>query len=397
MAPRRRKPNANQGYTWRGEKGVDGKRSCELYVLIGYKDAAKTKKNRKFRTVRCRNDAEAQQELNKFALAVHSDNYIRPEAKTLSKFFVEYIETYAKRTMKPSSVKNHLDIWKDHIEPKLGHLQMKDLKPLIMKDFIAQLADHLAPASKRKIYNNLNSILNRAAKWQVIAKNPLDGIDPPKLIKKKVQVYDENQLDIFLDALELAPMHWKMFYLFALETGCRTGEIIAMTWDKVNYINNEVEISANAYYDNGMKISTTKNEKERLIAINPDFMQALRAWEIELGKIRDKAGEVWEESRRFLFPNLSTGNMLNKHSPRTWLNKFRDKHNLDKITPHGFRHIHASYLLMRGESEKVVGERMGHSRTSVTTDTYGHVTRKADHTAATQMRNVYSLEKVLGK
>lgn len=117
MSKQKRSPKTRQGYRRRGAKGTDGRYSYELYVLIGYKDEAKTKRDRKYRTVRCTSDAEAQRELNKFALAIHTDNYIKPEAKTLGKFFDEWESTYAREALAYNTLKGYKDLWSKHVDP----------------------------------------------------------------------------------------------------------------------------------------------------------------------------------------------------------------------------------------------------------------------------------------
>ena len=44
-----------------------------------------------------------------------------------------------------------------------------------------------------------------------------------------------------------------------------------------------------------------------------------------------------------------------------------------RIPPHGMRHTHATLLLAAGTPIKVVSERLGHAKTSITLDTYAHV------------------------
>lgn len=44
---------------------------------------------------------------------------------------------------------------------------------------------------------------------------------------------------------------------------------------------------------------------------------------------------------------------------------------------HDLRHSHASYLLSKGANIKLIADRLGHSKTSMTLDTYGHL-YKAD-------------------
>ncbi|WP_200778266.1 site-specific integrase, partial [Enterococcus faecium] len=60
-----------------------------------------------------------------------------------------------------------------------------------------------------------------------------------------------------------------------------------------------------------------------------------------------------------------------------WLRYILKKYILPRITPHGFRHTHASLLLEAGESVKVVQQRLGHENSKVTLDIYAHITNNA--------------------
>ncbi|GIN22784.1 tyrosine-type recombinase/integrase [Siminovitchia fordii] len=61
----------------------------------------------------------------------------------------------------------------------------------------------------------------------------------------------------------------------------------------------------------------------------------------------------------------------------------KTKHpNLPRITVHGFRHIHASYLCEAGVSIKAAQERLGHKDIQTTMNAYTHVTDNLNETPA---------------
>ena len=47
---------------------------------------------------------------------------------------------------------------------------------------------------------------------------------------------------------------------------------------------------------------------------------------------------------------------------------------MERLTPHGLRHTHATIALRANRNPKVVSERLGHANVSITLDTYSHVT-----------------------
>jgi integrase len=55
---------------------------------------------------------------------------------------------------------------------------------------------------------------------------------------------------------------------------------------------------------------------------------------------------------------------------------------LPAVSFHALRHTHASILLRGGTDVLTVSRRLGHSKPSVTLDTYGHLIEGADAAAA---------------
>lgn len=58
------------------------------------------------------------------------------------------------------------------------------------------------------------------------------------------------------------------------------------------------------------------------------------------------------------------------------------KAEVPKIRFHDLRHSHATIMLQLGEHPKVVSERLGHSSTHVTMETYSHVLPSIQASAA---------------
>jgi integrase len=56
-----------------------------------------------------------------------------------------------------------------------------------------------------------------------------------------------------------------------------------------------------------------------------------------------------------------------------WLKYLIKKYDLKVISPHAFRHTHASLLLQSGVPVKEVSERLGHKDVKITLEIYTHV------------------------
>src|SRR5215211_589565 len=65
--------------------------------------------------------------------------------------------------------------------------------------------------------------------------------------------------------------------------------------------------------------------------------------------------------------------LLNPNNLYHNLNAIIASAGVPKIRIHDLRHSHATLLLAAGQPLKVVSERLGHAKTSITLDTYAHV------------------------
>lgn len=68
------------------------------------------------------------------------------------------------------------------------------------------------------------------------------------------------------------------------------------------------------------------------------------------------------------------GSPLRLAYPNEKLNSVMNKHKLYRITIHGSRHTHASFLFEAGASIKEVQKQLGHSDIQMTMNIYTHVT-----------------------
>lgn len=60
------------------------------------------------------------------------------------------------------------------------------------------------------------------------------------------------------------------------------------------------------------------------------------------------------------------------------------KHNLKKISPHGFRHTHATLMIEMGIDPVNTAKRLGHASSQITLDTYSHATKAGEKQSITK-------------
>lgn len=237
---------------------------------------------------------------------------------------------------------------------------------------------------KNKLHCILKNIFNHAVKYYKLDKNPetiLGAFEQKneKIIKDKDKLryitYDEFNrfINIIDDSM------WKTFFMFLYYTGCRKGEVQALTWKDIDLENNTIKIYKTLSVKTTEKytITNTKNKINREIKMNLTLNKQLAEYKKIVQQYTDFC-ESW-----FVFGNTrflaQTSIDNNKH-------KYFKVAGIKEITIHEFRHSHVSLLIneyiktskeknMKVDTAKfflMMSNRMGHS-IQVMQDTYMHL------------------------
>lgn len=149
----------------------------------------------------------------------------------------------------------------------------------------------------------------------------------------------------------------KLYYVifnFLYYTGVRTGEMLALTWEDIDFKNKRVRINktfTSKVLDGVYKITTPKtNNSIRLVDIDENLLKKLIDYKNEEKKIYNF------NEKMFVFGNVK---YIPPTTLRRYLNKYIKLANVKKITLHGFRHSHVSLLINLGCDSRDVAERIG--------------------------------------
>lgn len=286
-----------------------------------------------------------------------------------------WLDSY-KNTVKPTTyqhVKDMLDVMID--------LYFTDMK--IQRISVAYCQKVAIKLSNRYIlYTNYYSVINRIFKYatsiDIIKSNPLDKIIKPKNrpLKTKENHYTKQELTEFLKVCkeDCKQVDYTFFHLLAF-SGLRTGEAIGLMWSDVDFENKRLNISRTAVVVN--KKQTVQDPKtkrsKRVITLDDETLNVLRLWKRQQVKEYFQAGKAYQHDSNYIFTN-NRGEWLLTATMKVKLKRFLCKHNeLKKITPHGFRHTHASLLFEAGLTAKIISDRLGHNNVQTTLDMYTHI------------------------
>lgn len=191
--------------------------------------------------------------------------------------------------------------------------------------------------------------------------------------------YTKDELIIFLDHAK-EHLDYKAFALLRLiaYTGMRKSEALALTWNDVNFIENELTINKAIGRGKQTKLylKTTKTGKSRTIKLDPTTLSILKDWNKLQKQQYIKLGINTMKKNQLIFSNTKN-EFLQPVQVQKWMYSVQNKYQFKRVSPHGLRHTHCSLLFEAGASIKEVQDRLGHSDVKTTLDIYTHVTKKA--------------------
>ena len=101
-------------------------------------------------------------------------------------------------------------------------------------------------ASVKKKISSLRSLFKQAVKRAQLDENPLQSVLLPKIPKREVHVFSEQECLRMINAAREtrigAPFRWDLFILTALCTGMRRGELLNITWQDIDFVKKIIHI-----------------------------------------------------------------------------------------------------------------------------------------------------------
>ena len=235
---------------------------------------------------------------------------------------------------------------------------------------------------KRQAGVTLRAALSWAVRMNLAANNPAKLVKMPAHRKAKVKALEPDQIAAFL--LAASSDRLSAIYPLAIDSGCRQGELLALTWKDIDFGRGAVSVTKSLEEVEGrLSVKQPKTEKASrtimLSAFSLDALQTHRKAMLAEGGYRPD-GPVFCGPRDKGWIYKSD---LYRHSFRPILRAAKLSFRF-----HDLRHCCATMLLMAGCDIKTVQERLGHSSPVLTLGTYAHVIEGSQGEAAKKLNAI---------
>ncbi|EGP4955425.1 site-specific integrase [Enterococcus faecium] len=371
-------------------KKKNGEKAWYFKTYLGIDPLTRKKKyttKRGFRTQK-----EAKTALSRLELELQKTGMPTSTNTTFKEAAELWLESY-KKTVKESSYSRTKIIFNKHIYPKFGNIKLSKINTAYCQKVVNDWSEKGTSKQYPLFINYMNKVFKYAINIGLTSDNPtLNLLIPKPQIKteKKLKLYTKEQLELFLNEVsqEQNPYFknrdYTLFRLLAF-SGCRIGEILALTWDNINFKTNEMAIKKTVARSDKYYISETPKTKKsnRIIYLDEKTIKQLKFWKLEQRKYLFQLGFT---KANFLFTNDENNFTINQAVAERY-NIYRERAGLPYIGLHGFRHTHASMLYEAGADHKEVQERMGHANIKTTMDTYTHITNSKKEETTQKLTN----------
>jgi integrase len=271
-----------------------------------------------------------------------------------------------------------------YITPTMGPLQVGSIARAHCRELIAKCREKkLKVTTLYGIQRTLSAVLSQAVEDGLLTANPAFRMG--KYVRRgdesrrEITPFTKAEAERFLKIVERKFSDFYVFFLMALRTGMRLGELLAVQWGDLDLTERFVEVRRNVVCG---KITTPKNHQRRRVDLSLTLTHALERRFTAAKAAALKAGEPMAP---WVFPNRDGGFLDADNVRRRVFAPALRKSKLRHVRIHDLRHTFASHLIQNGESLAYVRDQMGHASITLTVDTYGHLVPGSNRAAVDRL------------
>ena len=296
--------------------------------------------------------------------------------------FQEYAERWLARQVRyaPGTLESYRRML-ERMYPFIGPIPINRLRPIALENLLAELRKRkyrgkpIAEATVQKYLTVVSAVLSDAKRNEIIQKNPARIIDLPETESARQQIPTEDEALRFLNYICNEEIEYRTYYVLAIYTGCRRGELCALKWEDFLVDSRDdtsvltVSRSRSVVPGKGVVEGPTKNGQSRVIAISSEITRYLQSYCcMKMAEAEEQGREVSD----YLFVNWE-GHLFHPDTFTKHLRMIYEDLGFPKeYHLHTLRHYFVTTLLHHGVAKQPVAELAGPGDTSFLERTYCH-------------------------
>jgi integrase len=407
--------------------------SYRITVSKGYDDKGKQiRLTTTYTPPKGASEAQIAYEIEQIKKELTEDKLTR-ERMTFQSLYDLWKKTVAKEDLERSTYTDTVSRLENVILPELGCYKLINITPMVIHDYLKglrtmQRADGnvgYAESTITRMKSMISTVFEFGVQYGYIQANPCrsvrmkhkmnegvvnkEGVFTPQQTKKFLEILDKpipvllderkvirNGKTVTLKACDMnkpfkVALKYKLFFYIAVFAGMRRGEIIALTWEDLNFDEGIINVNKSTARDGSKQyIKMPKSANGiRQVCVPLFVMDIAKKVMEEQQEYIEKVGSYWKGkkgSESFIFVQ-EDGLQMRVETPYTEFKRIIHAYNktvtdpndiLPNIPLHGLRHTSASLAKMGGADTYALSKRLGHADISTTLNIYVDMFREAD-------------------
>ena len=322
----------------------------------------------------------------------HENERAQYREGALAPFLEEYVELYGRIHWACSTYTSNEGLIRNYIVPFMGSMRLTEFSPKVIAALYGKLQSDpkITPSVLTNIHKLLHSAFEQAVLWEYVPRNPFQKASVPKAFPTEIPMLTTDEIKILIQNCDNHMLSIAIHLAFA--GSLRKGEILALTWDDVDFQKGTVSISKTlkrvrrdavdalngkdilyqfpAVFDEGRTVTVLKRPKTkssiRTVYLPEYVLYVLQEWKETLKPVK--------RNRPDLILRYSNGRPLSEETLPRLLEKQLLQLGLPVVSFHSLRHSSISYkLVLTGGNIKAVQGDSGHAQAEMITERYGHI------------------------
>ncbi|MFR7913952.1 tyrosine-type recombinase/integrase [Eubacterium ramulus] len=295
-------------------------------------------------------------------------NALYSENPIFEKWFWYWLENIKSPNIKDSTMVSYISQGKNNILPIIGNMTIQEIKPLHCTNVLTTLANkNRANGFVKQARMIMYACFESAVENAIIQTNPVTKNvkvnGTPSKHKRSLTIQEQKD---FLQRMVNCAQYNE--FSFILQTGMRIGEVIALTWDDVDFDKKVLHVTKNieTSIKHSQKLGTPKTKSSiRDIPLTDEAIQILKKQRNKNSKLK----VINIQYKNNIFLNKS-GNISPRATYRRTIKIYCEKYNIEPFSTHSLRHTFATRCIEAGMKPKTLQHIMGHSTITTTMDLY---------------------------
>jgi len=318
-----------------------------------------------------------------------SSGNISADSITFEEYADYWLRSELSGQLKPSSLMRKEVTLRNQVYPYIGNITMGNITRFDLNEMVKQLKNkNLSYSTIKKAVEAVNGCFKNYRINTGIQTNPCEGVmlpvnqkrDSSDIVFFNVEQYNAIEREAIRKYSNNQPVYRLGHAIVVLMyTGMRIGELIALTWNDVDFENREITISKNAVV---AKVDL-QNKNSHYEIINQDSTKTKSGIRVipMTQKAFDSLKEIYKITGNQTFVLCSKNNrQISFRNINRMFHCILNKAGIDpkngSCGVHTLRHTFASMLFQNGCEVKVVSEILGHADTKITENIYIHLIKK---------------------